>query len=74
MKIRTHPERGAILTGVLLIEAAERLRDLAVQGGRMILSGFMRQEEEAVRTAYSGLTVADRSEEDEWVCLGLQRP
>ena len=64
----------ANLTGVLLIEAAGRLRDLAVQGGRLILSGFMRHEEEAVRTAYSGLTVSNRSEENEWVCVGLQRP
>lgn len=64
----------ANLTGALLIEAAERLRDLTPQGGRLILSGFMRHEEEAVRAAYPDLSVGNRSEEDEWVCIGLQRP
>jgi ribosomal protein L11 methyltransferase len=64
----------ANLTGALLVEATERLCDLAVQGGRLILSGFIRHEEEAVRIAYSGLAVTNRVEEDGWVCLALQRP
>jgi ribosomal protein L11 methyltransferase len=64
----------ANLTGALLVEAAERLHDLTVQGGRLILSGFMRHEEETVRAAYSSLTVSNRSEEDEWVCVSMERP
>jgi ribosomal protein L11 methyltransferase len=64
----------ANLTGALLVEAAGRLRDLTVQGGRLILSGFMRHEEEAVRAAYSSLTVINRSEEDEWVSVSVERP
>jgi len=64
----------ANLTGALLIEAAGRLHDLAAPGGRLILSGFMRHEEAAVIAAYSGLTVGNRTEEEEWVCVSLQRP
>ena len=64
----------ANLTGALLIEAAGRLHDLAAPGGRLILSGFMRHEEAAVVAAHSGLAVSNRSEEEEWVCVSLQRP
>ncbi len=64
----------ANLASALLIEAAGRLRDLTAQGGRLLLSGFMRHEEEAVLAAYSDLAVSSRSEENEWVCVSLQRP
>ena len=64
----------ANLTGALLVEAAEQLRAMAAPGGRLILSGFMRHEEEAVRAAYASLTVSHRSEEDEWVCVDFQQP
>ena len=64
----------ANLTGALLVEAAGRLHDLTAQGGRLIVSGFIRHEEEAVRAAYSDLAVSNRSEEDEWVCVGFERP
>ena len=64
----------ANLTGGLLTEAAERLRGLAAPGGRLILSGFIRHDEAAVLAAYSDLAVSSRSEEDEWVCVSLQRP
>ena len=64
----------ANLTGGLLIGAEGRLHDLSAPGGRMILSGFTRHEEAAVRAAYSDLTPIDRTEEDEWVCVSLQRP
>jgi ribosomal protein L11 methyltransferase len=64
----------ANLTGALLIEAAGRLRDLTAPGGRLILSGFMLHEEAAVIAAYSELTVGNRAEEEEWVCVSLQRP
>ena len=64
----------ANLIGALLIQAAGQLRGLAAQRGRLILSGFMRHEETAVLTAYSDLTVNHRSEEEEWVCVDLERP
>ena len=64
----------ANLTGALLTEAAGRLHDLAAPGGRLILSGFMRHEEAAVLAAYSDFAVGNRLEEEEWVCVGLQRP
>jgi len=64
----------ANLTAALLIEAAGRLRDLAAPGGRLILSGFMRHEEAAVVAAYPGLAISNRSEEEDWVCVSLQRP
>ena len=65
---------SANLTGALLVEIAARLRDLTVPGGRLILGGFMREEEDAVRAAYSGFSLSTRSEENEWVCVGMQRP
>jgi len=64
----------ANLTGALLIQAAGALHDLAAAAGVLILSGFMAHEEAAVRTAYAGLAMRARTEEDEWVCVTLQRP
>jgi ribosomal protein L11 methyltransferase len=63
----------ANLTGALLVQTAAQLSDLTAPGGRLILSGFMHEEEDAVVAAYSGLAVSTRSEEDEWVCVGMQR-
>ena len=64
----------ANLTGGLLIDAAGRLRELAQPGGRFILSGFMRHEEQGVMAAYQECAVTNRSEEEEWVCVSVQRP
>lgn len=63
----------ANVTGALLISAAGRLRDLAAPGARMILSGFSPEEETGVLGAYSDLTVSNRTEEDGWLCVTLQR-
>jgi ribosomal protein L11 methyltransferase len=63
----------ANLTGALLVQTAAQLSALTVPGGHLILSGFMHEEEDAVVAAFSGLTVSTRSEEDEWVCVGMQR-
>lgn len=63
----------ANLTGALLVETAARLRDMVAPGGRLIVSGFMHKEEDAVIAAYPDFTVSTRSEEDEWVCVGMQR-
>jgi len=64
----------ANLTGALLIEGAQRLRDLTAPGGRLLLSGFLREEETAVLAAYSDVSVSYRSDEEEWLCVSLQRP
>ena len=63
----------ANLTGTLLRDAAARLKDLAAPGARMVLSGFTREEASDVLAAYPELTVTTRTEQDEWVCVTLQR-
>jgi ribosomal protein L11 methyltransferase len=64
----------ANLTGGLLVDAAGHLRNLSKAGTRMILSGFMRHEEPGVLAAYQEFTVTNRAEEEEWVCVTVQRP
>jgi ribosomal protein L11 methyltransferase len=61
----------ANLTGGLLIAAAARLRWLAGPSGRLVLSGFMDDEERDVIRAFAGLETEWRAQEDEWVCLEL---
>lgn len=63
----------ANLTGALLRDAAPRLRDLAAPGAHAIVSGFMQTEEADVLAAYPDFTVSARTEQDEWVCVTLQR-
>lgn len=64
----------ANLTGALLRNATARLHELAAPGAHVILSGFMRNEEADVLASYADLTVKNRTEEHEWVCVTLQRP
>jgi ribosomal protein L11 methyltransferase len=61
----------ANLTGGLLIATAARLRSLAGPSGRLVLSGFMDDEERDVLRAFAGLETEWRAQEDEWVCLEL---
>jgi ribosomal protein L11 methyltransferase len=63
----------ANLTGGLLIQAAGEIRDLVTDRGTLILSGFMQHEETDVLAAYPNLLLADRRQEDEWLCVALQR-
>jgi ribosomal protein L11 methyltransferase len=63
----------ANLTGGLLIQTAGRLQEVTAAAGRMILSGFMQTEEIGVLAAFRGFTVVDREQEDEWMCVTLQR-
>ena len=63
----------ANLTGALLIQAAGRLQDLAGPAGRLILSGFMHHEEAGVLAAFARFAAIRRAEEEEWVCVTLQR-
>jgi ribosomal protein L11 methyltransferase len=64
----------ANLTGGLLIQAAGPLQDLAAPRGRLILSGFMHHEEAGVLDAVAAFGVARRAEEEEWLCVVLQKP
>jgi ribosomal protein L11 methyltransferase len=63
----------ANLTGTLLVQAASQLDALVAPRGRLILSGLMDHEEAAVIAAFSDLTVLDRTQEDEWMCLVMAR-
>ena len=63
----------ANLTGGLLIQSAGRLQDLTAPRGPMILSGFTRDEEPAVAAAFPRLKLVERAQEEEWVCITLQR-
>lgn len=63
----------ANLTGALLVQAASRLEALAAPSGRLILSGLLDHEEPAVTAAFPDLSVRERTQEDEWVCLLLAR-
>jgi ribosomal protein L11 methyltransferase len=63
----------ANLTGGLLIQAARPLQDLAGPSGRLILSGFMHHEEAGVLDAFAAFAVVHRAEEEEWLCVTLQR-
>jgi ribosomal protein L11 methyltransferase len=62
----------ANLTGGLLISAAEQLRLLTGDGGRLILSGFAGHDEADVLSAFADRAVEHRGQEDEWVCVTLR--
>ncbi|MGH9237929.1 MAG: 50S ribosomal protein L11 methyltransferase [Vicinamibacterales bacterium] len=62
----------ANLTGGLLIQSAERLRKLTNAQGRLILSGFMADEERDVLAAFGAFSVEHRGEEEGWVCVTLR--
>jgi len=64
----------ANLTGALLRGAARPLGALAGPGAHLILSGFARGEEAGVLAAYDGFGVKNRQEEEDWLCVTLQRP
>ena len=59
----------ANLTGALLETAAPWLLRLSSNGGRLVISGLLTTEEQAILTAYSSRTVEHRATEDEWVCM-----
>lgn len=61
----------ANLTGGLLEATAHQLLRLVANGGRLVLSGLMKDEERQVLAAFSPWTVEHRAEEDEWVCFTL---
>ena len=64
----------ANLTGGLLEAAAPELLRLSASGGRLVISGLLTTEEQAILTAYSSRTVEHRATEDEWACMTLADP
>jgi ribosomal protein L11 methyltransferase len=63
----------ANLTGAVLAACAARLMDLAAARAPVIVSGLLVHEEAAVLAAFAPFRLADRSQEEEWVCLTLRR-
>jgi ribosomal protein L11 methyltransferase len=63
----------ANLTGTLLARVAATLLDALNPGGTLIVSGILAAEEEAVRLAFANVAIVWRKQEDEWVCLMLNR-
>lgn len=61
----------ANLTGALLVASAERLRRLTNARGRLMLSGFLADEEREVLEAYGAFSVDHRGEEEGWICVTL---
>jgi ribosomal protein L11 methyltransferase len=64
----------ANLTGGLLASAAARLQELLKLGGHFVLSGLMEHEEENVLRGFDGYELAQRTQEDEWLCITLRQP
>jgi ribosomal protein L11 methyltransferase len=64
----------ANLTGALLMASADRLESLAIPGGRLILSGFMDDEEREVLRVFGRCELEWRAQEDEWVCVSVIAP
>ena len=63
----------ANLTGGALTDAAELLQTRTRRGGKLILSGILRHEEDLVVYAFNGCEVEARLHEDEWRCVVLRR-
>lgn len=62
----------ANLTGALLTQSAARLRQLAKADARLVLSGFLTEEERDVLGAFGAFSVDRRGEEQGWVCVTLK--
>ncbi|HYS24970.1 MAG TPA: 50S ribosomal protein L11 methyltransferase [Vicinamibacterales bacterium] len=62
----------ANLTGALLVSTAPRLQSFTVSGGRLVLGGFLEEEERDVLAAFATCAVEARTQEDEWMCVTLR--
>jgi ribosomal protein L11 methyltransferase len=63
----------ANLTSALLERFAEPLADLVAPGGSLIVSGFMRSDENVTHTLAQFLTLQHVGAEEEWVCATFVR-
>jgi ribosomal protein L11 methyltransferase len=62
----------ANLTGALLVRIADRLTKAVRSGGRIVLSGILADERDAVRRAFAGLEPTWERQDGEWVGLVLK--
>ena len=58
----------------VLIPVAQALADRVQAGGKLILSGILVEQGDAVVQAYNGLNCIQRLEQGEWVALLLEKP
>jgi ribosomal protein L11 methyltransferase len=63
----------ANLTGAMLIRSAAHLARLVKPGGRLIVSGFLHDEQDAVAAALDGFATGSTLTEDGWCALVLRR-
>jgi ribosomal protein L11 methyltransferase len=63
----------ANLTGAHLVKCSGRLQAATRPGGTLVVSGILDSEEVEVREAFRDLTLADRRQQDEWICLTLKK-
>ena len=61
------------MSGLMSIVVSIRWSWIAAPGGILVLSGLLEPEESAVRAAFAGCLVHNRAQEEEWVCLTLER-
>jgi ribosomal protein L11 methyltransferase len=62
----------ANLTGATIVKFGGRLVDATREGGTLIVSGVLAQEEAEVRRSLSA-EITERLAEDEWVCLRVKK-
>lgn len=63
----------ANLTGAALVRFAVHLQRLARENGRLVLSGILSEEADAVVEAFGASALVERTAEGEWVCFRLRR-
>ena len=63
----------ANLTGAMLTRSAAFLASAVAAGGRLIVSGFMLDERDAVEAALTGFAVEARCDEQGWCAATLRR-
>ncbi len=59
----------------VLVAFAQRLCDRLADRGRLVLSGLLHEDRDAIRAAYEqvGLRIVDETSEGDWLCLVLRR-
>jgi ribosomal protein L11 methyltransferase len=62
----------ANLTGAVLVRYAAELRNLAMDGGYLILSGFAPDDVAVIRTAFAGLALIEERTEGDWAAICLR--
>jgi ribosomal protein L11 methyltransferase len=63
----------ANLTGAMLTRSTDYLAGAVVPGGRLVVSGFMEDERDAVEAALSSFAAESRLDEDGWCAATLRR-